>query len=497
MEMKTNVSPKTRNNWIMDAGLFLAMVVTVLSGIYFLVFPSGGYKGGSNPWYGIQVIFDREGWEWIHTWIGLGMVVIALVHILFHWKWFVSMTKRIVHGLFGKTSSLSRGGKYNLWLNFVTGLSFLVSAASGVYFIFAGGSEGGRNPDPMFLFTRTAWDVIHTWSSVLFVATFILHFAIHWLWIARVTRRVFGRVEKATAPQAAALVATEPNTINEKKENKMIKKLVGITLLVAVIGLLAFGAFTRTSETLASAQGVEDGYGRGYGNGNELPDADHDDVYEYGLGNGSGQGANDGYGNGEGELLLDTLPLGELSQAEKDALLYMREEEKLARDVYTAMAAEWDLPLFANIAESEQTHMDSVLDLLNRYEVTDPASSQPGVFTNPDLQALYDQLVKQGSVSLIEAVKVGGAIEEIDILDLQERIAQTDQEDIRVVFENLLQGSYNHLNAFSSTYEVQSGETYQPQYMTGEEYQAALDAGFAGGYGGGRGQGKGQGGGRR
>ena len=60
----------------------------------------------------------------------------------------------------------------------------------------------------------------------------------------------------------------------------MVKKLAGIALLVAVIGLLAFGAFNRTSETLVSAQGVEDGYGRGYGSGSELPDTDHEDVYE-------------------------------------------------------------------------------------------------------------------------------------------------------------------------------------------------------------------------
>jgi hypothetical protein len=324
-----------------------------------------------------------------------------------------------------------------------------------------------------------------------------LHFAIHWRWVSKVTRKVFGRNEVVPASQVTSLVATNENTIKVNKENKMVKKLVGISLLVVVVGLLAFGAFYRTNETLVSAQGIEDSYGRGNGNGDTFTnDLDHDTVYGNGLGNGTGLGTTDGYGYGEDQVLLDTLPIGDLSQEEQDALIYMREEEKLARDVYTALAEKWDLPLFSNIAQSEQTHMDSVLDLLDRYEITDPASSQPGVFTNPDLQALYDQLVKQGSVSLADAIKVGGAIEEIDILDLQERLTQTDQQDIQLVFENLLHGSYNHLNSFASTYKVQTGEDYQPQYMTAEQYQTILDEGYTGGFGGGRGQGRGQGGGR-
>ncbi|MFC1879202.1 DUF2202 domain-containing protein [Chloroflexota bacterium] len=162
---------------------------------------------------------------------------------------------------------------------------------------------------------------------------------------------------------------------------------------------------------------------------------------------------------------------GELSEVEAEGLLFMREEEKLARDVYTALYATWELPLFQNIANSEQAHMDAVKVLLDTYNLVDSAQEQAGVFTNPELQTLYDELVALGNQSLADALKVGAAIEEIDILDLQTRLAQTDSLDIQQVYNNLLMGSENHLRSFTNTLMTQTGETYQPQYLSMEEYQ--------------------------
>jgi hypothetical protein len=171
-----------------------------------------------------------------------------------------------------------------------------------------------------------------------------------------------------------------------------------------------------------------------------------------------------------------------VSQDEADALAYMVEEEKLARDVYNVLYATWGSGIFQNIAASEQSHINAVKNLLVVYGLSDPSSSQAGVFTNPDLQALYDQLIVRGSQSLAEAFKVGGAIEEIDILDLQERLGQTDNADIQQVFNNLLKGSSNHLRAFVNALQLQTGEVYQPQYMSAEAYQVLLST-TIGGYG--------------
>jgi hypothetical protein len=209
---------------------------------------------------------------------------------------------------------------------------------------------------------------------------------------------------------------------------------------------------------------------------------------------GNGQGGN---GAGTGTSVLD-IPASDLSAEETAALLFMREEEKLARDVYNFLYTTWGQPTFQNIAASEQAHMDEIKVLLDRYGLADPALA-PGQFTDANLQALYTQLTTQGALSLGDALKVGAAIEEIDILDLQTRLAQTDNADLQQVFTNLMNGSYNHLKSFTSVLLTQTGETYQPQYLTVEQYQTILSSTTSngnsnGGQGTGGGQGAGTGG---
>jgi hypothetical protein len=278
----------------------------------------------------------------------------------------------------------------------------------------------------------------------------------------------------------------------------MFRKILVITALVAVIGVLVFGAVNRTLAKNASESGTQPGNRRN----SEQTAASSEQTSEVynqgnngqGQGQGQGRGGNGtgGNGTGEGTNLPPATP-GDLSAEESAALLYMREEEKLAHDVYVTFYEQWDFRVFSNISRSEQTHTDAVKTLLDRYGLADPASSEIGVFTDPDLQALYTNLVARGSQSLVEAIQVGAAIEEIDILDLQERLAQTDNADIQQVFNNLLNGSYNHLRAFVSTLKTQTGETYQPQYLSADAYQAIINAGTEAGGNGGNGDGVGNG----
>jgi hypothetical protein len=184
---------------------------------------------------------------------------------------------------------------------------------------------------------------------------------------------------------------------------------------------------------------------------------------------------------------------GQLTEAEIEGILYMREEEKLARDVYLTLYDAWGLPIFQNIARSETTHMAAVLTLIDQYGLADPAAGEVGLFTDPTLQGLYDQLVTEGRQSPADALRVGAAIEEIDILDLQARLAQTENADIDLVYGNLLKGSRNHLRAFASTLARQTGETYQPQYLDPDSYDSIVNSGRETG----RGQGQGRGYGRR
>ena len=192
------------------------------------------------------------------------------------------------------------------------------------------------------------------------------------------------------------------------------------------------------------------------------------------------------------ETALAPLMTGELTSEEVAGLLFMREEEKLARDVYQFLFNQWGTPIFQNISQSEQTHMDSVQTLIDRYRLSDPtAGKAAGEFSDPALQELYDQLTAQGSQSLAEALKVGAAIEEIDILDLQERIAQTTHADIQLVYQNLEKGSRNHLRNFVKNLLNQTGETYAPQYLSLELYQSIISGDIEQGGPGGGGDGQG------
>jgi len=187
---------------------------------------------------------------------------------------------------------------------------------------------------------------------------------------------------------------------------------------------------------------------------------------------------------------VNSTPTGQLTQEEIDGLLYMVEEEKLAHDVYATLYQKWGLQIFNNIAESEATHVNAVRTLLEKYNITDPTKDEPvGVFTNPDLQALYNQLIEMGSKSAVDALKVGALIEETDIIDLQERIDQTDKLDIIAVYENLMMGSRNHLRAFVKTLS-NYGVTYEPQLLSMEEYEAIINSAMETG---GNGQGHGNG----
>ena len=189
---------------------------------------------------------------------------------------------------------------------------------------------------------------------------------------------------------------------------------------------------------------------------------------------------------------------GDLSAAEIEGLLFMREEEKLARDVYLGLYDQWNIPIFKNIATSEATHMDAILTLLTRYGLSDPAAENGiGQFKNADLQALYDQLVSQGVQSLSDALKVGAAIEEIDILDLEKYLTQTSKFDIAKVYENLTNGSRNHLRSFTRIFQQRTGEIYIPQHLSTDAFEVIVSAdiesrgrGFGGRNGNGRGRGK-------
>ena len=180
------MSKETRRNWLIDAALAVGAVVAVLTGIYFLFLPSGGYRGGRNPMVGITILFDRHSWDDLHTWGGVAMIAAAVVHFTLHWSWVANTARRMWKAMTGKGALMNRRGYFNVVIDLVVAVSFALAAVSGVYFRFVPGGRGAA--DPMLLFSRTTWDLIHTWAGVAMVMAAVIHFVIHWKWVVKVTK---------------------------------------------------------------------------------------------------------------------------------------------------------------------------------------------------------------------------------------------------------------------------------------------------------------------
>jgi len=135
----------------------------------------------------------------------------------------------------------------------------------------------------------------------------------------------------------------------------------------------------------------------------------------------------------------------------------------------------YQVAIFDNIFKSEQKHMDAVLNILSKYEISDPASTEVGVFVNPELQLTYNDLVSKVNISLTEALKVGATIEDLDINDINAFISNTTKNDLLKVYGNLNCGSKNHIRSFTAEL-TNNGITYVPQFISIETYNSILSS---------------------
>jgi hypothetical protein len=132
-----------------------------------------------------------------------------------------------------------------------------------------------------------------------------------------------------------------------------------------------------------------------------------------------------------------------------EMLTFIVQEEKLAHDLYVQLASTSGAQQFANIVNSESTHISLVQGLLVSYNIVDPTVGlAEGEFLDQDLQALYDSLLASGSVDRAGAIAAGIAVEEKDIADIEVMLASDLPSDVASVLERLLSGSQNHLAAF-------------------------------------------------
>jgi len=164
---------------------------------------------------------------------------------------------------------------------------------------------------------------------------------------------------------------------------------------------------------------------------------------------------------------------GTLNDEEVAGLMEMREEEKLAREVYRAFYAKYNYRVFGNISKSENAHASAVLYLINGFGLTDPTPVADTEFANSLFTEMFAQCILSGSASLVEALKTGALIEETDINDLQNHLIITENTNVKRVYTNLLKASKFHLKVFSNSLKMVN-ETYTPKVISIEEYNEIL-----------------------
>ncbi len=167
-----------------------------------------------------------------------------------------------------------------------------------------------------------------------------------------------------------------------------------------------------------------------------------------------------------------------LTAEEKAGIAFMREEEKLARDVYDSMYSKWNTNPFGNIRQSERHHMSEMKKLISIYDLEDPVArmnDKPGSFENSLLKKFYDELITRGSSSLSEAMKAGAFIEEIDLRDLKEQKAKTGNSAIIEVYDYLIMATENHLRAFNRRLSS-LGVKYEPVLLSTEDFKKIIES---------------------
>jgi hypothetical protein len=180
-----------------------------------------------------------------------------------------------------------------------------------------------------------------------------------------------------------------------------------------------------------------------------------------------------------------------LTESDKAGILLMREEEKMARDIYQSLNDKWDQMPFVHISESEINHMARMKLLIDKYKLKDPVDKNAdtrGEFDNQQLKKLFDELISSGKTSLEEAFRAGAKVEEVDIRDLKEATAKTTNEEIKSTYADLISASENHLRAFVRNLK-RLDVNYTPVIMDKAEFDVIINS--EQGMGKGKGKGKG------
>ncbi len=165
-----------------------------------------------------------------------------------------------------------------------------------------------------------------------------------------------------------------------------------------------------------------------------------------------------------------------LTSREKEGLIFIWEEEKVARDLYASLHEENNLSIFMELMRSEQSHMDQAKAVIDQYGLSTPGENEPGVFQNQTLQEIYDRLLSEGLPSDEDALQAAAEYEEISVMDLERELAATENEDVKVVYQGLLAGSRKHLRSYVADLH-DLGIEYAPRHLDKASFEEIVKVG--------------------
>lgn len=201
MKRTNTISKKTKNRYFINFIMFFLFLAVTASSLYFLYVP-GGYQGGRNPRFNMQIIFERETWDDIHIWSSFIISAVILLHIVLHLNWIKNVFLKYVQIWKKSVRTRNKMALLNVFDDAVAALSFLLCLISGVVLFIVPGGRGTAYTLILGIM-RDTWKDIHTWTGVVMLLSVVLHLIIHFGWIKKVSIKVFQKQTAGTALKTA------------------------------------------------------------------------------------------------------------------------------------------------------------------------------------------------------------------------------------------------------------------------------------------------------
>jgi len=191
-------------NYMLDIILLFSITFTLMSSyIVWFVLPRGtGWHGSPycSLWgqgvagnYVTVFGWPRYIWIEIHNWASVALLVVILLHIIFHWGWIVATTKRV-------KSYIGKGARRVTELYIAVAVLFILflfeSLSGFVIWLFL---PRGRFDYYAMVFgygrtfwglQRNVWVDLHAWVAVAILGIIIIHIVLNWNWVVAVSKNI-------------------------------------------------------------------------------------------------------------------------------------------------------------------------------------------------------------------------------------------------------------------------------------------------------------------